>query len=77
MNLPHIGHAASRTHAILRGMTQDDMKGQRIDFLFAFPPSPLGLRLTFRNRYVDEVQDNLLIDAKRMYFSVLAYTDSS
>jgi hypothetical protein len=25
-----------RTHAILRSMTQDGMKGQRIDFLFAF-----------------------------------------
>ncbi|KAH9005752.1 hypothetical protein EDB86DRAFT_2795497 [Lactarius hatsudake] len=39
--------AADRTHAILRSMTQDGMKGQKIDFL-----------------YVDEVQDNLLIDAK-------------
>ncbi|KAN0138675.1 hypothetical protein V8E53_003663, partial [Lactarius tabidus] len=39
--------AADRTHAILRSLAQDGMKGQRIDFL-----------------YVDEVQDNLLIDAK-------------
>ncbi|KAH9172883.1 hypothetical protein EDB89DRAFT_1962838 [Lactarius sanguifluus] len=39
--------AADRTHAILHSMTQDGMKGQKIDFL-----------------YVDEVQDNLLIDAK-------------
>ncbi|KAH8984681.1 hypothetical protein EDB92DRAFT_1885663 [Lactarius akahatsu] len=39
--------AADRTHAILRSMVQDGMKGQKIDFL-----------------YVDEVQDNLLIDAK-------------
>ncbi|KAI9453660.1 hypothetical protein BJY52DRAFT_1288007 [Lactarius psammicola] len=39
--------AADRTHAILRSMAQDGMKGQKIDFL-----------------YVDEVQDNLLIDAK-------------
>ncbi|KAH9992492.1 hypothetical protein BJV74DRAFT_397873 [Russula compacta] len=39
--------AADRTHAILRSVMQDGMKGQKIDFL-----------------YVDEVQDNLLIDAK-------------
>ncbi|KAF8460963.1 hypothetical protein DFH94DRAFT_790038 [Russula ochroleuca] len=39
--------AADRTHTILRSVAQDDMKGQRIDFL-----------------YVDEVQDNLLIDSK-------------
>ncbi|KAI9510704.1 hypothetical protein F5148DRAFT_976352 [Russula earlei] len=39
--------AADRTHAILCSMTQDGMKGQRIDFL-----------------YVDEVQDNMLIDVK-------------
>ncbi|KAF8261742.1 hypothetical protein EI94DRAFT_1745299 [Lactarius quietus] len=39
--------AADRTHAILRSVAQDGLKGQKIDFL-----------------YVDEVQDNLLIDAK-------------
>lgn len=39
--------AADRTHAILRSLAQDGMKGLKIDFL-----------------YVDEVQDNLLIDAK-------------
>jgi len=37
---------ASRTHAILRSMAQDDLKGQRVDFLFAFPLSMLGPRLT-------------------------------
>ena len=60
-------------------MTQGDVKGQRIDFLFAFPLSPLGPRKAHvsSNRYVDEVQDNLLIDAKRMHFSVLIYTVSS
>lgn len=42
-----IDYAASRTHAILRSMTQGDLKGQKIDFLFAFPLSPLGPRLTF------------------------------
>ncbi|KAI0286423.1 hypothetical protein BC826DRAFT_1108859 [Russula brevipes] len=39
--------AADRTHAILRDIAKDGIKGRSIDFL-----------------YVDEVQDNLLIDTK-------------
>jgi hypothetical protein len=30
------GQMVSRTHSILRSVSQDDMKGQRIDFLFVF-----------------------------------------
>jgi hypothetical protein len=41
-----VGHMDSRTHTILRSVAQDDMKGQRIDFLFVFPLSTLGPRLT-------------------------------
>ena len=54
-----------RTHVILRSVAQDGIKGQRIDFLFAFFPEHVCSKAhSFRNRYVDEVQDNLLIDAK-------------
>ena len=45
-------------------MTQDGMKGQRIDFLFVFLLTFSVPTQTCRNRYVDEVQDNLLIDVK-------------
>lgn len=50
---------------ILRSVALDGIKGQRIDFLFAlFPEQACFKAHVFRNRYVDEVQDNLLIDAK-------------
>ena len=49
-------------------MTQDGMRGQRIDFLFAFLLMFSVPTQTCRNRYVDEVQDNLLIDVKGGYF---------
>lgn len=54
-----------RTHAILRSVAQDGIQGQWIDFLFAFfPEHAFSNTYSFRNRYVDEVQDNLLIDSK-------------
>jgi hypothetical protein len=57
----------SRTHAILRSTAQDGMKGQRIDFLFVFPEHAWSKAHASQNRYVDEVQDNLLIDARRRH----------
>jgi hypothetical protein len=45
------------------------MKGQRIDFLFVFRFIFRSKTQEFSNRYVDEVQDNLLIDAKGGHFS--------
>ena len=66
-----------RTHVILRSVALDGIKGQRIDFLFAhYSLSTLVPRLTaFRNRYVDEVQDNLLIDAKSKKIPVIICID--
>jgi hypothetical protein len=61
-----------RTHAILRSVAQGGIKGQRIDFLSAFfPEHACSKAHSFRNRYVDEVQDNLLIDAKSKKFLVI------
>ena len=55
---------------ILRSVALDGIRGQRIDFLFAlFPEKACSKSHGFRNRYVDEVQDNLLIDAKSNKFS--------
>jgi hypothetical protein len=67
-----------RAHAILRSVAQDGIKGQRIDFLSAcFPEHICSKAHSFRDRYVDEVQDNLLIDAKSMEFSAIICTDST
>jgi len=54
------------------------MKGEMIDFLFAsFREYSLFETFTFPNRYVDEVQDNLLIDAKRAKSSDLIRIDNT
>ena len=67
-----------RTHAILRSVAQDGIKGQTIDFLFAlFPEHACSKAHSFRNRYVDEVQDNLLIDAKSKNFPAIICIDST
>ena len=66
-----------RTHAILRSVAQDGIKGQRIDFLSAlFPEHACSKAHNFRNRYVDEVQDNLLIDATSKIILVMIRIDS-
>jgi hypothetical protein len=67
-----------RTHAILRSVAQDGIKGQRIDFLSAFfPEHAFSKAHSFPNRYVDEVQDNLLIDAKSKKFPAIICIDST
>ena len=69
---------ASRMHMILWGMAQDVMKGQRIDSPVCISLSPLGLRAPFPEiDTLTKSEDNLLIDAKRMYYTILIYNDGS
>ena len=58
-------------------MTQDGVKGQKIDFLFVGLAFLDSRTQKSRNRYVDEVQDNLLIDAKGGHISTSIQIESS
>lgn len=60
--------AADRTHFLLRAIKSQGAPNRLIDFLSVFIGVPfvsLLIHTTLPRRYVDEVQDNLLIDAFR------------
>ena len=52
---------ASRTHMVLRGLQSTNIQRLGVDFLYALR-SLIKYLLMFMTRYVDEVQDNLIID---------------
>jgi hypothetical protein len=61
----------SRTHMLLGELKENGLKGELVDFVwvgiaFLYTRSGLGDKLN-ASRYVDEVQDLLLIDTRRMF----------
>ena len=63
----HFTEPASRTHYILKEIRDVGLVGQKVDFLYD------SMKICFRflkltsPRYIDEVQDNLLIDTLGMH----------
>lgn len=58
--------STTRTHYILKGHRDHGMAGKKVDFLYV----SMGIcssSVERHPRYVDEVQDNLLIDTLRMH----------
>jgi len=63
----HLTESAARTHYILKELRDVGLTGKKVDFLYVSVKFCLpSVELTLP-RYVDEVQDNLLIDTLSMY----------
>lgn len=55
----------SSTQAIIKVLRSRGFPGQQVDYLYVLSPTSVFYLLTICTRYVDEAQDNLLIDALR------------
>ena len=76
--LPSLHNLNSRTHNLLSELKENGLKGKPIDFMWVeftllYTRIGLGDELNVAS-YVDEVQDLLLIDTRRMFHNWV-YTD--